>query len=109
MTNIDDIVINFDDSNLFVLNIILAFLMFGVALDIKVKDFQQLFKAPKIPLIGLLSEYIFLPLLTLGLIAVIKPHASIALGMVLVSVCPGGSVSNLWYTCQKVMQLFRFY
>ena len=101
MTNIDDIVINFDDSNLLVLNIILAFLMFGVALDIKVQDFKQLFRAPKIPLIGLLSEYIFLPLLTLALIMLIKPHASIALGMVLVSVCPGGSVSNFMVHLSK--------
>lgn len=101
MTNIDDIVINFDDNNIFVLNIVLAFLMFGVALDIKTKDFEQLFKAPKIPLIGLLSEYIFLPLLTLGLIALIKPQASIALGMILISVCPGGSVSNFMVHLSK--------
>jgi BASS family bile acid:Na+ symporter len=94
MTHIDDIVINLNDGNLFVLNIILSFLMFGVALDIRIDDFKQLFQSPKIPLVGLLSEYLFLPLLALGLIYMIEPHPSIALGMLLVSVCPGGSVSN---------------
>lgn len=94
MTSIDDIVINLNDGNLFVLNIILSFLMFGVALDIRIEDFKQLFQSPKIPLVGLLSEYLFLPLLALGLIYLIQPHPSIALGMLLVSVCPGGSVSN---------------
>lgn len=101
MNNIDDIVINFDDNNLFLLNIILSFLMFGVALDIKLDDFKKLFQAPKIPLVGLLSEYIYLPVLSLVLILLLDPYPSLALGMILISVCPGGSVSNFMVHLSK--------
>ena len=94
MENIDLVRINFDQDQLIILNICLAFLMFGIALDIKLSDFSRLFKSPKVPLIGLVSEYLLLPALTLLLIFIIQPTASIALGMLLLSVCPGGSTSN---------------
>ena len=94
MNVIDSIQINFSPDSLTLLNICLAFLMFGVALDIKISDFKRILESPKIPLVGLFSEYVYLPLLTLGLIFIIKPQASLALGMILISVCPGGSVSN---------------
>lgn len=92
--NIDDIVINFSPEALVFLNISLAFLMFGVALDIKIDDFKRVIANPRIPLIGLTSEYLLLPLLTIALIFVFKPQASLALGMILIACCPGGSTSN---------------
>jgi len=94
MVDIDAIRINFNPDQLFVLNICLAFLMFGVALDIKLVDFKNIFKQPKAPFVGLFSQLICLHLLTLALIYILKPPASLALGMVLVSCCPGGNVSN---------------
>ncbi len=94
MIDIDAIRINFNQDQLFILNICLAFLMFGVALDVKIKDFRHLFAKPKAPIVGLTSQLILLPLLTLVLVFIFKPPTSIALGMVLVSVCPGGNVSN---------------
>lgn len=94
MDYIDSIQINFNPQQLFLLNICLAFLMFGVALDLRVGNFRQLFRQPKAPLIGLTSQLILLPLLTLGLIFLFRPPASIALGMLLVAACPGGNVSN---------------
>jgi BASS family bile acid:Na+ symporter len=68
--------------------------MFGVALDIKVKDFKQLFLHPKPPIIGLVSQLLLLPFLTLILTYLLQVHPSIALGMVLIAACPGGNVSN---------------
>lgn len=94
MQSIDDIVINFDPDQLFLLNICLSFLMFGVALDLSVRHFRTLFQAPRKPLIGLFSQWVLLPALTLVLIFVLRPAPSIALGMILLATCPGGNVSN---------------
>ncbi len=94
MENIDIVRINFNPDQLLVLNLSLAFLMFGVALDIKLVDFQNIFKRPKAPIIGLVSQWLFLPILTLALVWMFRPAPSIALGMILIGVCPGGNVSN---------------
>lgn len=94
MDAIDSVKINFNPDQLFLLNVCLAFIMFGVALDLKLSNFQHLFRQPKAPLVGLSSQWIWLPIMTLILIYVFQPPASIALGMVLVSACPGGNVSN---------------
>ncbi|NJK83627.1 MAG: bile acid:sodium symporter family protein [Saprospiraceae bacterium] len=91
---IDSVVINFNQDNVLILNLCVAFIMFGVALDIELKDFKRIFAQPKIPLVGLASEYIVLPAITLGLIALFRPAPSFALGMILLTACPGGSVSN---------------
>lgn len=94
MQSIDDIVINFKPEQLFFLNICLGFLMFGVALDLRVQHFKDLFKAPRKPAIGLFSQWILMPLLTLALIFLLRPAPSLAMGMILLAACPGGNVSN---------------
>ncbi|MFL0353580.1 bile acid:sodium symporter family protein [Xanthomarina sp. GH4-25] len=94
MLELDDVKINFDNQSLWVLNIALAVIMFGVALGIKTDDFKRLFKQPKLVLIGVLLQFILLPLLTFLLILIIKPQPSIALGMMMVAACPGGNISN---------------
>lgn len=91
---IDEVQLNFSPQSLQILNIILALILFGIALDLKLDDFKRVFKMPKAVLIGLTSQLILLPLLTLGLIAIFKPAPSLALGMLLVACCPGGNVSN---------------
>ena len=45
--DIDSIKINFDSSGLWVLNIAIGIIMFGVALGIKIEDFKRLLKKPK--------------------------------------------------------------
>lgn len=94
MENIDALRINFSPDQLVLLNFCLGFLMFGVALDIKVRDFKQLFVNPRPPIIGLISQLILLPILTLGLTFILNVQPSIALGMILIAACPGGNVSN---------------
>ncbi|WP_350292368.1 bile acid:sodium symporter family protein [uncultured Croceitalea sp.] len=91
---IDNFHINFDASTLWTLNAALALVMFGIALEISISDFKQLFKKPTIVLTGVFSQFILLPLVTFLLIIVIKPLPSIALGMVMVAACPGGNISN---------------
>lgn len=92
--DIDQVRINFSDDSLFVLNICLSFLIFGVALDIKLGDFKKVLQQPKTVGVGLFSEYILLPILTMILIFIFKPQTSLALGMVLIACCPGGTTSN---------------
>ena len=94
MQELDSVKINFNDSELWVLNIALAVVMFGVALGISVSDFKRLLQQPKLVLAGLLSQFVLLPLLTFGLVLLIKPQPSIALGMMMVAACPGGNISN---------------
>ncbi|MGG6230560.1 bile acid:sodium symporter family protein [Tenacibaculum sp. SDUM215027] len=98
---IDNIKINFDTEALWMLNIALAIIMFGIALDIKIDDFKRLIKKPKILFVGLLSQFILLPLLTFILINIINPYPSFALGMMMIAACPGGNVSNFFSKMAK--------
>ena len=94
MQQLDQLKLNFSSDSLFILNICLAIIMFGIALDIRLDDFKALLKKPKSALVGLLAQFIALPLLTFGLVYLFKPAPSIALGMMLVAACPGGNISN---------------
>jgi BASS family bile acid:Na+ symporter len=91
---IDDIKINFDANSLWILNIAIAVIMFGVSLGISVDDFKRLLKKPKILLVGVLSQFILLPAATFIAVLVLEPHPSFALGMIMIAACPGGNVSN---------------
>jgi BASS family bile acid:Na+ symporter len=86
--------LNFNQDALFLLNISLAIIMFGVALNLKVSDFKFVAKKPKSFFGGLFSQFILLPALTLVLVSFMKPPPSVALGMFLVASCPGGNISN---------------
>jgi BASS family bile acid:Na+ symporter len=88
--------IQFSESSLTVLNICLAIIMFGVALDIRWVHFTQLVGQKKAIATGLFSQIILLPLLTLLLISVLPISPGMALGMLLVACCPGGNVSNFF-------------
>tara|TARA_R110000868_G_scaffold49156_5_gene158654 strand:+ start:5489 stop:5767 length:279 start_codon:yes stop_codon:yes gene_type:complete len=92
MKELDSIQIHFDTSALWVLNVALAIVMFGVSLGISTNDFKRLFKEPKLILIGLLSQFILLPFFTYLLIVIVNPQPSIALGMIMVAACPGGNI-----------------
>ncbi len=92
--DLDLLQINFDTNSLWIVNITLAIIMFGVALDISLQDFKTLLKYPKPVLIGIFSQFFLVPLVTLLLIYLIKPLPSIALGMIMIAACPGGNVSN---------------
>ena len=86
--------LNFNQDALLILNISLAIIMFGVALDLKLSDFKYVAKHPKSFIAGLLSQFLFLPALTLLLVHILEPPSSVALGMMLVAACPGGNISN---------------
>ncbi|WP_323784862.1 bile acid:sodium symporter family protein [Thalassovita sp.] len=91
---IDEAVLNFAPGSLMLLNAILAVVMFSIAIDLRPSDFKLLVQVPKPLLVGLLSQFIVLPLLTFLMILALQPQASVALGLTLVAACPGGNISN---------------
>ena len=94
MNKIDQIQIHFDTNSMWLVNITLAIIMFGVSLDITIDDFKNLIKNPKLFFIGVFSQFILVPLTALILVYILKPPPSIALGMFMIAACPGGNVSN---------------
>lgn len=94
LEHLDWVRLNFSKGSLHILNITLAFIMFGVALEIRFENFKRIFKDPKILVLGVFSQFIALPLLTFAMVYFLKPPPSIALGMILVAACPGGNISN---------------
>jgi len=91
---LDTIQINANGDGLIVLKICLAFILFSLAIDIKKEDFKTLYTNPKSVLIGCFSQIFLLPFLTFVLVLIIKPPASIAMGMIMVSACPCGNMST---------------
>ncbi len=94
MGEIDLVRLNFNPQSLIALNVILGFVMFGVALDLRIADFKAVMGSRRPVLIGLIGQFLLLPALTFLLVLAIRPAPSIALGMMLVAACPGGNVSN---------------
>ncbi|MDQ0160809.1 bile acid:sodium symporter family protein [Alkalibacillus salilacus] len=91
---IDEVQLNFNESTLFLMNVLIGFIMFGVALDLTVQDFKRTLKSPRPFIIGLTAQFILLPAFTFLLVLLLQPRPSIALGMFLVAACPGGNLSN---------------
>lgn len=96
-----DLHLDFNESNLLALNIAIAIIMFGVALDIKRDKFIEITKNPKSVATGIFSQFLLLPALTFLLILIVKPLPEIALGMILVAACPGGNVSNFFSSISR--------
>lgn len=94
MSDIDEIVLNFSPASLTLLNVILSVVMFSIALDLRVRDFQELTRNFRAFATGVVSQFLALPALTFLLILALEPRPSIALGLILVAACPGGNISN---------------
>jgi len=93
--SVDQIQLSFDPRGLLVVNVAIGLMMLGVALDLRVDDFKRVLREPLSLLIGLVAQFLLLPAFTFLLLLVLRPHPSIALGMILVAACPGGNLSNI--------------
>lgn len=91
---IDDLRVVLNDEIRTAIALILIGMMFTVALSLRLEDFHAVRRQPVRILGGVLAQIIGLPLVTMGLILIISPPASVALGMIIVASCPGGNVSN---------------
>ena len=100
---LNSISINFGEGGMTIVNIILAFVMFGVALGIKPRTFKDVFASPKSVIVGVLSQWVALPAVTFIIALVLSPWITpmIALGMILVASCPGGNISNFISSLSK--------
>ena len=94
MTSIDAVRLAFTPESLIALDLILAFVLFGVALDMRVEDFRGIVTAPRGTVIGIVAHSLLLPALAFLLTMLLEPAPSIALGMILVASCPSGNISN---------------
>lgn len=85
----------FNPASLIVLNVILALMMFGVSLTLRFEDFKRIILAPVAPIAGLFAQFLLLPLATCLFTWALNIEPELALGMILVASCPGGSFSNI--------------
>lgn len=84
----------YNSDSQWLLNIVLASMILGVALDINWRDFKAVAKMPKAIAAGLSAQFIALPAITTALTMLLNLPAGIELGMILVACCPGGAISN---------------
>lgn len=95
--------INFGSGGMTIVNIILAFVMFGVALGIKLDTFKEVLTKPKSVILGILLQWVALPAVTFLAALLLSPWITpmVALGMILVASCPGGNMSNFMSSLAK--------
>lgn len=85
----------FEPRSLILLNLILALMMFGVSLSLRLEDFKRIVLSPVAPIAGLFAQFFLLPLATCLFTWALNIDPELALGMILVASCPGGSFSNI--------------
>ncbi|MBQ2050280.1 MAG: bile acid:sodium symporter family protein, partial [Spirochaetales bacterium] len=100
---LDSIQVTLNAGGMNTINIVLAFVMFGVALGIKPGMFVEVFRNPKSVILGMCCQLIILPLFTFLLAILLGGNInwSMALGMILVASCPGGNISNFMSSLSK--------
>ena len=101
--SIDSIQVTLNAGGMNTINIVLAFVMFGVALGIKPRIFVEVFRKPKSVLLGMLCQLVLLPAFTCLLAILFGNWISpmMGLGMILVAACPGGNISNFMSSLGK--------
>lgn len=103
LNQIDSINVTLNAGGMNTINIVLAFVMFGVALGIKPKMFVDVFRNPKSVILGMICQLVLLPALTFCLAWAFGGWISpmMGLGMILVASCPGGNISNFMSSLSK--------
>ena len=77
------------------INPMLGVIMFGMGLTLSPKDFKIVLSRPKDILIGCLAQFTIMPLLAWLLTLAFSLPKELALGVILVGCCPGGTASNV--------------
>jgi len=85
----------FDGVRPTVINYLLGLVMFGMGLTLNLQDFKVVFSRPRDVIIGCLAQFTVMPLLAWGLTRLFSLDEALALGVVLVGCCPGGTASNV--------------
>lgn len=77
------------------LPIVLFIIMIGIGMSTQLTDFKSLLQYPKAAILGILSQLFLLPLIALGLAEVFNYSDNLTLGLLLLSLCPSGTGSNI--------------
>ena len=69
--------------------------MFSLGLGLRGSDFARVFRFPRVFAVGLLNQLVLLPLVAFGLVLIFKLPPILAVGMMILALCPGGVTSNM--------------
>ena len=75
--------------------IVLALIMLGLGLGLRIADFMRVLKTPKDFFIGFFSQLIILPFVAYSLVVILKTTPEIAIGVMIIAAAPGGVTSNI--------------
>ncbi len=78
-----------------ILPLSLVFIMFSLGLGLTIDDFKNVIRQPKAFTLGLINQMILLPLVAFGIIALLGIKGHMAVGLMILSACPGGVTSNI--------------
>lgn len=78
-----------------VLSLFLGIIMFGMGTTLNLSDFALILKQPKNIFFGILAQYFVMPFLAFVLSHAFQLEPALAVGVVLVGTCPGGTSSNV--------------
>ena len=78
-----------------ILSLVLATMVFSVALELRLSDFSRVAQAPRPVVVGLVPQFLLLPVATWGATLILDLPPNIEAAMILVACCPGGSLSNV--------------
>ena len=94
MEAIDQAQFNFSPTSGLAVGVMVGFLVFAVSLDLTWEQLRRVLRRPKAPLIGLVAQFVILPGVAFGVALMTVDTPSIALGLLLVTCCPAGALSN---------------
>lgn len=77
------------------INPMLGVIMFGMGLTLSPADFRVVLSRPRDVLLGCVAQFLFMPLIAWFLVWAFSLSADLALGVILVGCCPGGTASNV--------------
>ena len=78
-----------------IINPLLGIIMFGMGMALRIEDFSIVFSRPRDVVIGCLAQFTIMPLLAFALSRLFSLDEALAVGVLLVGCCPGGTASNV--------------
>ena len=103
LASLDNVNLHLGSGTGLIMSIVLALIMFGIALGIKKETLKDVFVKPKSILTGICLQWVGLPLVTFIIIMIFNSILTpmVCLGMILVACCPGGNISNFMSSFSK--------
>lgn len=94
-SELDALPVEINDVAALAVKVLTAAFLFGIALDVTAEDFRSLRRRPRLFSLGLAAQFVLLPGLALLLIVWTDPQTSVAVGLLLLTCCPAGNLSNI--------------